>query len=298
MISSALCKLLLCLSMVAICWSDRLLMELPMIWTHDSATGYLENHNVVTVWAKTQTGNFTQQLDCGARGFDLRPKMLNGKLIMHHGDVDVHYLFQDAFAEIVAWAGAHPAELVVPFVTNCDGDGCDDAVQAALDQLHVPWYRNCSVLRNLTVTGARQLGHLPGGGSVFTLKDCIDEQYDPSTECYVYTNGSVEVCYDASRGKDKVFDHMWQSQTKSANLPRGDDPRLWMIQGHWQYSVDSVALGELFDGSILTDNSKSGINAYVLTNVTNRDFAKVNIIELDNVCLHGPAIMEALNKFY
>jgi hypothetical protein len=31
------------------------------------------------------------QLDCGARGFDLRPKVVDGSLVMHHGDVIVHH---------------------------------------------------------------------------------------------------------------------------------------------------------------------------------------------------------------
>lgn len=40
-------------------------------------------------WTKTQVGNASIQLGCGARALDLRPEVENGVVNMHHGGVVV-----------------------------------------------------------------------------------------------------------------------------------------------------------------------------------------------------------------
>jgi hypothetical protein len=57
---------------------DMPLNQWPMVWSHDASTGYLPNPSsnpiteIVYRWTRTQDTNFTQQLQCGARHFDLR----------------------------------------------------------------------------------------------------------------------------------------------------------------------------------------------------------------------------------
>jgi hypothetical protein len=38
-------------------------------------------------WTKTQQGSPAAMLDCGARAFDWRPQVEDGKLVMHHGEI-------------------------------------------------------------------------------------------------------------------------------------------------------------------------------------------------------------------
>ena len=63
-----------------------LLIHTPFILTHDAATGYLDSSSglpekEVAKWAQTQAGNFSRQLECGARAFDVRPKNLEDVFI-------------------------------------------------------------------------------------------------------------------------------------------------------------------------------------------------------------------------
>jgi hypothetical protein len=108
---------------------------------------------------------------------------------------------------------------------------------------------------------------------------CVDEQYDPSVECYLKVQGSKEaVCYDTETG-EIPFQRMWSSlqgrllQSLPALSLRHEGPlpapaafqpaasfhvaatakplhvsdgQLWMAQGHWQYSTASVEAGKHF----------------------------------------------------
>ncbi len=71
-----------------------------------------------------------------------------------------------------------------------------------------------------------------------------------------------------------------------------------MAQGHWQYSTTSVAAGLLKESSILLDESRSGINALQVQNLTRRDFKYLNLLEVDNVCDQGPQLLAALRANY
>lgn len=57
----------------------------------------------------------------------MRPTVVDGQLLMHHGDVIVHKPFADAIASVVQWAAKNQSELVVLYVTDCNGDGCEGA---------------------------------------------------------------------------------------------------------------------------------------------------------------------------
>lgn len=47
--------------------------------------------DIVFDWTKTQHGTFTDQLNCGARAFDLRLTKANDDiLIFHHGGIEVN----------------------------------------------------------------------------------------------------------------------------------------------------------------------------------------------------------------
>lgn len=62
---------------------------------------------------------------------------------------------------------------------------CIDAVIAAFHNLSIPYIDDCSKLANFTEEDAKAFGKLPTGGLAFGLFGCVDEQYDPSVECYL-----------------------------------------------------------------------------------------------------------------
>lgn len=100
---------------------DRLLLETPFLISHDAATGYLPEGGVsprpsdptqtllpfihsfffffpffvrpsvgqvVNDWARTQDRGFAGQLECGSRGFDLRPLLLEDGRVGSDGSFD------------------------------------------------------------------------------------------------------------------------------------------------------------------------------------------------------------------
>ena len=58
--------------------------EVPMIMTHDAGSGYLGS-GLVNRWTKTQPAGLAAQLECGARAFDARPLLKDGRVVWHHG---------------------------------------------------------------------------------------------------------------------------------------------------------------------------------------------------------------------
>ena len=109
--------------------NTTVLNEWPMIMVHDAATTYLrEGHllnKTILDWTITQPPGVgtAGELDCGARGFDWRPTLQGGKLVMHHGSVTIDYPMQGAVDEIVNWCANNtkPEDLVVLGVTDCSG---------------------------------------------------------------------------------------------------------------------------------------------------------------------------------
>lgn len=98
--------LLVCLSSIScdINMSKYHLWNWPMIFTHDSATGYLSS-GVINDYAITQEGNFYCQLSSGARALDLRVELKSDKsLIFHHSTFNINKLVSDGLDEILSWA--------------------------------------------------------------------------------------------------------------------------------------------------------------------------------------------------
>ena len=94
-------------------YADVPLTSWPMLTTHDAATGYMQNPlDPRVTWGQTQPASkhaFTDQLNCGARAFDMRPHVTDkGNVVFHHGDVEIMQDAETALAEIVQWAQQTP----------------------------------------------------------------------------------------------------------------------------------------------------------------------------------------------
>merc|ERR1719158_840115 len=105
-------------------FDDATLAQWKAIVSHDAATGYLPSkYDFVTLFAKTQRGTWPQQLDCGARVFDMRigPITKNGSLIFHHGPLAIHTLFEDALKDTLTWARNNDGNLIVLYMAEALG---------------------------------------------------------------------------------------------------------------------------------------------------------------------------------
>jgi hypothetical protein len=166
---------------------------------HDAASGYLSKsapiRGEVVDWTKTQelpTNSMADLLNCGARSFDWRPAWHDGKLVGHHGDINVDHEFAESLAEIKGWADANPEELVMMHIWDCASDDdaidCGAKVLEALASLELPAVTSCAPLVNVTLGEAKRMGKLSSGGTVLPVYAdgglCTAANYDESIACW------------------------------------------------------------------------------------------------------------------
>lgn len=136
---------------------------------------------------------------------------------------------KEAVSEVITWCNAHPDELVVYYLTACDGEsGCKQASLDLMAAMGVHTISNCSELSNLTIEDAKAMGKLVDGGTLLGLYDCVSEQYDPSVNCY----GKGFACYDA--WPTESTEYPWEKMTTymdaaTQQVPTTDG-QLWMAQ--------------------------------------------------------------------
>eukprot|EP01059_Diplonema_ambulator_P025804 TRINITY_DN42900_c0_g1_i1.p1 TRINITY_DN42900_c0_g1~~TRINITY_DN42900_c0_g1_i1.p1 ORF type:complete len:322 (+),score=121.43 TRINITY_DN42900_c0_g1_i1:63-968(+) len=284
-----------------------LLRETPMIMAHDCATGYLRPTiptKEVYDWTITQVGEFPEQLDCGARGFDLRPATRDGKLIMHHGGVDVHKPMEEAIDDMIGWLARpnNTNELLVLIVHDCAGTNCDEMVDATLKNMNLT-VLPCSDLSSLTYTQAAAQGRLPKGGSIVIFRGCNAENYDPKIGCYppyekpqnLTADEPQPCCYCSDKEKEKAFNAMWAYMNRTAAMEFPAE-EVSQLQALWQEDVESIVIGTTLLSSLVKDEERSQINSEVLSRLRMGWWKNINFLELNNVCDKGPEIRAELLK--
>eukprot|EP01039_Chlorochromonas_danica_P003989 gene3989-4364_t len=270
--------------------------------THDAATGELveKRDAIVADWSKTQSVGLVDQLNCGARAFDYRPVLGKDNVIYaQHGGVTIHKPMKSSLLEIIQWTLAHPTELVLLYLSHWDNDNgvTQEAVQALLTDLHVPSVTNCADLSMNYSTALSLSRRSTLGGHLLAVFDCMDENFDSSITCY----GRRFVCYDSwpKNTKEKPFQAMQNYlHDTTASDPTSQSVNLWMTQGHWQSSVLSVGLGALHRSTLLLDEERSQINAFLAQAIRNGSYPYMNILEVDNVCDGGNDLLAALQSVY
>lgn len=78
----------------------------------------------------------------------------------------------------------HSASVSFPLSLPSPCGASVDSAKVVFKNLSIPYIDDCSRLVNLTEKDARAFAKMPGGGRVMGLFGCVDEQYDPSVECY------------------------------------------------------------------------------------------------------------------
>jgi hypothetical protein len=298
---------------------DVLLNSYPMIMAHDAASGEIieARDHVAVDWARTQSVGLVGQLDCGARSFDYRPYLMGETVFAHHGPVVVHKKMNESLYEVMDWLATHPDQLVVMYVTSCasyasyEKQGCGEAVQALLDAAHIHTLSDsdCTDLTSLTFGAAKALSRLTTGGSLLAVGECVTSNFVQEINCYGYAygaglEGGLEggfVCYDSWPGNSEVpweFMKKYVSEVTRTDPTVGvrSSPNLWMTQVHWQSTALSVSLGTLHNSSLLMDESRAGVNLWVQQSVSKGDFKYLNLVELDNVCDNGLAVLAVLQS--
>jgi len=255
-------------------------------------------------WTKTQAGNVTSQLDCGARAFDWRPALSkSGDLIMHHGDVEIKHPMEGAVSEMVAWANSNPApqDLVVLYIWDCDGGAaCNDKVSSVLKDLGVPQMTSAAALKGYTLGDAIAQGKLQGGGHLLAITDpnALNQHYDPSQTCTGTKGVSEYTCYTDSSSKAYPLNRMFGYLNATAAALPPADGTLYAMQALWEESAETVAIGELHNSSLLLDEVKSNLNGLLLDAVKQKSFKHLNFVEVNNVCDNGRELLEALRNNY
>merc|ERR1719158_2160571 len=300
-------------------FDDATLAQWKAIVSHDAATGYLPSkYDFVTLFAKTQRGTWPQQLDCGARVFDMRigPITKNGSLIFHHGPLAIHTLFEDALKDTLTWARNNDGNLIVLYMAEALGHvpfedseevpklefqrrklyetPAYDSKTVALfrkiiGQYDVPFLQGCTSLHQMTVGEARKLAAKSNG--VFAIdSSCMNENFDPSVHC-AHLSALHPYCCFKSGLSSTPFQHLWNDlEHATQKMPSS----LGFAQAHWQYDYPSMAAS--FGGSVLKDNAYSGVNRKVVERVKNGDWEHLSWIELNDVCDAGAELYEALKK--
>ena len=275
--------------------------QFPFVMTHDAGTGYM-NGGVVSWWAKTQSTGLGGQANCGARAFDIRPLVIgNGHPItFHHADIAVDKALVDAVQELITFANENPNELLLLYISHCQGANCQAATQAALANIGVPSCTDGGQLHGATYGSVKTMGRMSGGGAMLAIYGFVAENYDASLTCY----GDWGDCY-AGGGKEEegAFDPLWNYMRQVSAEAPASSGAFQMVQAHWQYDAESIATGVLHASSILTDETRSAVNSQVADAVTCSPcpgpsglgvFKYANIIEVNNVCDGGGKLYDAL----
>ena len=96
------------------------LMRLSIPGTHDAATKGLSSVG------ETQTKSIAEQLACGIRMFDRRPRVKDNKLMIYHGILATDVSFDDAMSTLCTFLDKHPRECLFVIMRHED-DGASDS---------------------------------------------------------------------------------------------------------------------------------------------------------------------------
>ena len=313
--------------------SPRLLTQVPMLMAHDAATAYAgyaagalsgtgcyqwktQGFAAGAPWMGTagaRPSGFTSLLDCGARALDLRltkggPCATKGigQVCMHHARLQIEdQTFESELQTVVEWAARNPSELVLLKLVP-DNDGAPAAIQAALDAHNITSIPVCAGRSvdpaTWTEERARALALMPNGGRLLATwapalsdgqpanRSCVDDNFDPS------------IAYDPT-GAAGSFEALW----RYANETIGRQDRagkfqevqlMWQSARTFELYAEAYPLHALdrqpFKYGNLLSTQNSSINRLVLARIGGLRGPALNLVKLNDLCLHGPEIAKRL----
>lgn len=287
-----ICLLILLITSILSIVKCGLIIETSFLMSHDAASGELneQRDGIIDAYTKTQSIGLIGQLNCGARSFDYRPycDSSSGNVIAHHGDVKIKKLMKESIQEIQSWLSTS-SDIVILYLSHYDGDNnCQNITENLLRSLNVFSITNCNDLQSLTVQDVINKGKL------VAIRDCMVEQYDSSINCYTLDS----TCYGMNSEKTMHKLYSYVNESTYIIPPTQTASSMWMSQVHWQSDAISVSIGTLHGSDILMDESKAGVNKWLLNQINNKQLNYVNHIEIDNVCDYGIDIYNSLKINY
>jgi len=225
-------------------------------------------HTACVANSPMQYGGFVEQIECGARAFDIRPYVkADGSLIFHHGTALCDYPLKDALQEVVDWTTSNPDELVVLSEFSCwseeGGGDCMDLYKGVLNDLNI--YRASSSelmttipssevdgsdeVAAITVAAAMELASAdnPGVNMPLALSSSnIDGTYDTFDylgECYEMTTLGDYVDFESLLLAE---DSSWKPGDKATDF---DPAALNKVVNEVTRAVGSIPVGTSCYGS-------------------------------------------------
>ena len=248
------------------------LSRVPFLMAHDAATTYRHDYSLLgdVVAGQVQTqpeGGFTALLDCGVRAFDVRPCYTHERqLYMHHGPATIKRRLEDALREVIDWAGRHPEDLVLVYVSHCAGgvdctggtgspeDHCDSVTAGLLLELGITMLPSVDISHG----EAQRKGRLANGGLVVAFGQAR-ENYDES----------IQYCA-GKKVKASAFGDLFAYMDRIAVEPPPVG-ELVITQAHWQDPhttfVDGCA------ETVLEMESASQLNRELIRKISGRPVA-------------------------
>jgi hypothetical protein len=290
--------------------------------SHDAATGYLHNQNLVVSsvasYTKNQIGSAYDQLNDGARALDVRPKLLeNGTVICHHGAISIPVTLETLITDAMQWCAENPDELVLIDHLNFAYENATPSADLAVEALTNIYnslgvtYVECGDVYGLTVEETMELAALPTGGYLLAMdrhdaytSSCAKGNWIPDqiVTCYPNntlpcTNPSSPVLQDLKRYVLASANNEPSDSTYDLGPPQSlDFYPLNKIQALWQVDTHSAALGVVHVSSIIDDNTKSRLNAHIVDWVYSNEFDAISLLMVDHVRLNGNALLSVLRN--
>ena len=242
---------------------------------------------------------------------------------MHHGSTTVEHAMSDSLDELLSWLNSHDEtaeNLVHMSIADCEGDGCEDAVNELLVSKNVSKVvDDCSEIDGKTVGDIMSLSTLPGeqkGHLFFASSGCLDANYNETITCAGFRVSSERhlrgsnnnnntttkldlsltyTCYSDSSTKDFPLNRMWD-YVHSVVESGPQYERLYSVQVRWEETATSIAIGEAHLSSLLDTEKRSQLNSLLTQKIKSGeiDSSRLNLVEVNNVCDGGNELQNAL----
>ena len=190
--------------------------QLSVPGAHDACCSSFSGWSAIggAVAGKVQTKSVQEMLPLGARAFDLRPAVKDGKLTICHGILVTSFDFDTIMQQLCTYVDAHPSEFCIVTIRHeVEADDSDSSfgskLQASLASIknHLVDFRP-----NLTVGEAR-------GKILFLSRDAYDEP--------MYGGRIVDLSNNQSDINNMLGGHCYGPGTYKCS---------WWAQGYYEYS--------------------------------------------------------------
>jgi len=252
--------------------------------THDAATGFVGNRDLMKKTVKTQWVDLRQQLECGVRALDLRVVAAYEdfrQLHYHHTQSSVGWtsdqMVSDTIPSLIEWSRANPEELVVLSVSHCakakgpvsipawsDVDCASSDIVNVFAGLGVKVQTSCDTLNTWTLDEAKAFATMDQGGKMLMIPgegSCVISNYDEGVKNVEDVHPYVELAMTSSLSTAQPF----------------------QIQSFLQ------------QGMSLSVPLSSELNKNVYDWVTTTDlYRDVNLLEINTACAYASSISAAL----